>query len=234
MPNGILAETKVNKLFAEAFGTFAMVFAGTGAMIINATHGGAITHVGIALTFGLIVMAMIYTVGDVSGAHMNPAVTLGFWAAQQIPGRIVLPYILSQCLGALLASGVLKFLYPAHPTLGATLPSVPVGQAVLIEFILTLLLMVVILSVPTWASAKQPLAGMVIGSVVGLEALFAGPATGASMNPARSLAPALLSGQVQHLWIYIIAPVLGAVTAVPLARLLNHPRSPFKKDIDPT
>ena len=206
----------MKKYFAEFLGTFALVFAGTGAIVINDVSNGAITHAGIALTFGLIVLAMIYTVGDVSGAHLNPAVTLGFFAARRLGGAAVLPYLASQLLGALAASGVLRVLFPAHATLGATLPAGPELQSFVLEVVLTALLMFVILSVSTGAKEKGITAGIAVGAVIALEAMFAGPVCGASMNPARSLAPALVSGHLEHLWIYLAAPVLGALLAVPL------------------
>jgi aquaporin NIP len=204
----------MRKLAAELFGTFALVFAGTAAIIINDVRGGAISHVGIALTFGLIVLAMIYALGDVSGAHLNPAVTLGFFAARRLSGRWVLPYIASQCLGAFLASGLLRLLFPDHLTLGSTIPAGPNIQSFVLEVVLTLLLMFVILSLSTGAKEKGVLTGVVVGAVIALEALFAGPISGASMNPARSLAPAVVSGQIESLWVYLTAPVLGALGAV--------------------
>jgi aquaporin Z len=208
----------MRRLIAEGFGTFALVFAGTGAITINATSGGLVTHVGVALTFGLVVLAMIYAVGDVSGAHLNPAVTLGFFAARRFPGRCVLPYIVSQCLGGLLASLLLRLLFPDHPTLGATLPAGPEFQSFVLEVVLTLVLMFVILSVATGSKEKGLMAGVAVGAVIGLEALFAGPISGASMNPARSLAPALVSLHLEGLWIYLAAPVLGALIAVVICR----------------
>jgi aquaporin Z len=204
----------MKRLAAEFLGTFALVFTGTGAIVTNDVSGGVVTHVGVALTFGLIVLAMIHAVGDVSGAHLNPAVTLGFFAARRIEGRLLLPYVGSQCMGALLASLTLSFLFPEHATLGATLPAGPVLQSFVLEVILTYILMFVILNVSTGAKEKGITAGMAVGSVVGLEALFAGPISGASMNPARSLAPALASFHFHALWIYLIAPVLGALFAV--------------------
>ncbi len=204
----------MKKIAAEFLGTFALVFAGTGAIIINDVSGGTITHVGIALTFGLVVLAMIYTLGDISGAHLNPAVTLGFCSARRFPARDVLPYILAQCAGALLASGILKLLFPAHQNLGATHPAGSAMQAFVLETVLTFLLMFVVLNVSTGAKEKGVTAGIAIGAVIGLEAMFAGPITGASMNPARSFAPALLSGHMADLWIYLAAPVLGALVAV--------------------
>ncbi|HLW66095.1 MAG TPA: aquaporin [Gemmataceae bacterium] len=211
------------QLAAEAFGTFALVFAGTGAIIINGISGGTVTHVGIALTFGLVVLALIYALGDVSGAHLNPAVTIGFWAARRFPGRQVLPYLLAQCAGALLASAVLKLLFSQHATLGATLPVGWPFHSFILEFILTMLLMFVILSVSTGAKEKGLMAGVAVGGVIGLEAMFAGPICGASMNPARSLAPAAFSLHFEHLWIYLTAPVLGALLAVGACRVIQAP-----------
>ena len=200
---------------AEFFGTFALVFAGTGAIIINHVSGGTIAHVGIALTFGLIVLAMVYTFGDVSGAHLNPAVTAGFALAGRFPWRQVPAYMTAQVAGALFASGLLRFLFPSHETLGATLPAGPASQSFVLETVLTLILMLVILSVSTGAKEKGITAGIAVGSVIALEAMFAGPISGASMNPARSIGPALVSGHLEHLWIYLAAPILGAALAVP-------------------
>jgi aquaporin NIP len=208
----------MRKLFAEAFGTFALVFAGTGAIAVNDVSGGAITHVGIALTFGLVVMAMIYAIGDVSGAHINPAVTIGFWAARRFPRPLVFPYIAAQLVGAIAASVLLRFLIAEHGTLGATLPSGTVAQSFVFEIVLTLILMFVILSVSTGAQEKGIMAGAAIGAVVAFEALFAGPICGASMNPARSLAPAIVSEHLEHLWVYVLAPVIGATAAVIICR----------------
>jgi aquaporin Z len=204
----------MKKLLAEFLGTFALVFAGTGAIVINDTTGGTITHLGVALTFGLIVLAMIYALGDVSGAHLNPAVTVGFFLARRFEGKNVAPYVISQTLGALAASLLLRFLFPNHPTLGATIPSGSASQSFVFEVVLTALLMFVILSVSTGAKERGITAGIAVGAVIALEALFAGPICGASMNPARSLAPALVSGNLGALWIYIVAPTLGAALAV--------------------
>jgi len=210
----------VNKLAAEFFGTFALVFAGTGAIVVNDVTGGAVTHAGIALTFGLVVLAMIYTVGDVSGAHLNPAVTLGFFAAGRCGSTTVLSYIASQLLGATAASLLLRFLFPENATLGITLPAGSVLQSFVLEIVLTFILMWVILSVSTGAKEKGITAGIAVGSVIGLEAMFAGPISGASMNPARSFGPALVSMHFENLWIYLVAPVLGALLAVPVCRLI--------------
>jgi aquaporin Z len=212
----------MRKLAAECLGTFALLFAGTGAIVIDDVTGGAVSHVGVALTFGLIVLAMIYAVGDVSGAHLNPAVTLGFFVARRLPGRSVVPYVGSQCAGALLASLCLRLLFPGHATLGATVPRGGALQSFVLEVLLTWLLMFVILSVSTGAKEKGITAGIAVGSVVGLGALFAGPICGASMNPARSLAPAVVSLHLDSLWVYLTAPTLGAVVAVLACRCVRE------------
>jgi aquaporin NIP len=212
----------MKKLCAEALGTFALVFAGTGAIIINQVAGGAITHVGIALTFGLVILAMIYTFGDISGAHFNPAVTIGFWFARRFPGRHVPFYIASQCIGALLASGILRLLFPENKLLGATMPAGSEFQSFVLELVLTFFLMLTILSVSTGAKEKGITAGIAVGSVIALEAMFAGPISGASMNPARSLAPALVSFHLEHLWLYLVAPVIGAGLAMPICRCVRE------------
>ena len=204
----------MKKLAAELFGTFALVFAGTGAIVINDVSSGAISHVGVALTFGLVVTAMIYAVGDISGAHLNPAVTIGFLAARRFSPRQVLPYIASQCAGALAASALMRLLFAQHQTLGATLPAGSAIQSFVLETVLTFLLMFVILSVSTGAQEKGITAGVAVGAVIAFEAMFAGPISGASMNPARSLAPALVTGRLDQLWIYLAAPVLGSLVAV--------------------
>ena len=206
----------MKKLFAEFLGTFALVFAGTGAIVINHVSDGAIGHAGIAMTFGLVVTAMIYALGDVSGAHLNPAVTTAFAAAGRFPWRGVPAYIGAQVLGAFAASGLLRALFPASATLGETLPAGVPMQSFILEVVLTLLLMFVILSVSTGAKEKGITAGIAIGAVIALEAMFAGPICGASMNPARSLAPAVMSGHLEHLWLYLAAPLLGALLAVPV------------------
>lgn len=229
-----LISEQQRKAIAEFFGTFSLVFAGTGAIVINDVSGGAITHVGIALTFGLIVLAMIYTLGDISGCHLNPAVTLAFFVAKRCDGKSVAPYIASQVAGALLASLTLKVMFPDHASLGATEPSGSPLQSCFMELILTLILMVVILSVSSGSKEKGMLAGVAVGAVIALEAMFAGPISGASMNPARSLAPALVSFRLEHLWIYVLAPCLGAFLAVAVFRwmaLPDPPPVPHKKEV---
>lgn len=215
-----------NKLFAEAFGTFCLVLAGCGAMVVNEVTGGVIGHAGVALTWGLIVAAMIYSVGDVSGAHINPAVTVGFWLARQFPGKSVGPYVAAQVVGAFAAAGILRLLFPSSETLGATLPYDMdlVWQSFVLEVLLTLILMFVILCVAIGSKERGLMAGIAIGATVGLEAMFAGPICGASMNPARSLAPAVVSGQTQALWAYLVATLIGAALAVPLWRAIYTPK----------
>lgn len=209
------------RLCAEAFGTFCLVFAGTGAAVVDEVTGGGVSHVGVALTFGLVVMASVYALGKVSGCHINPAVTLGLCAAGRCERALVLPYIGSQCVGAVLASGMLRMLFPESRTLGATIPAGSDFQSFVLEFVLTLILMFVILSMSVGGSADNLLAGITIGGVIGFEALFAGPISGASMNPARSLAPAVVAMQPDHVWVYVVAPIAGALASVPLCRCIH-------------
>ena len=206
---------------AELTGTFALVFCGTGAIVINQLYGNTVTHVGIAITFGFIVMVMIYALGDISGAHMNPAVTIAFAIAKRFQLKQVLPYIVSQMAGAFLASLVLKYLFPLNNTLGATLPAGSESQSFILEFILTFFLMLVIINVATGSKEQGMFAGLAIGSTVLVEAMFAGPVCGASMNPARSISPAVVSGNLQHLWLYVVAPILGASFAIPVFKILH-------------
>jgi aquaporin NIP len=203
----------MKKYIAELIGTFGLVFCGTGAIVINEVSGGAITHVGIAITFGLIVMAMIYTFGDISGSHLNPAVTIGFAVLNKIDYSEAIKYIFSQVIGAILASEVLHLLFPENLKLGATLPTGSEMQSFVLESILTFFLMLIILHTSQGRKEVQNIAGIIIGSTVLLEAMFAGPICGASMNPARSLSPALVSGNLQSLWLYLAAPILGAIIA---------------------
>jgi MIP family channel proteins len=205
---------------AEGIGTFGLVFAGTGAVIVDTTTNGGVSHVGIAVTFGLIIFAMISAVGHISGAHFNPAVTIAFAAAGHFPWRHVLPYIAGQVVGALAASVLLRLMFGNIAHLGATLPRGSAGQSFLLEFVLTFFLMFVIFSVATDARAVTRAAAFAIGGTVGLEAMFAGPISGASMNPARSLAPALASGTFSSLWLYLTAPILGAVLGAWMYRLI--------------
>jgi aquaporin Z len=190
-------------------------------MVINDFTGGTVTHVGVAITFGLIVMGMIYAFGDISGAHMNPAVTIGFAYAKKFPWKEVPSYVLAQLIGAFLASGILLYLFPESQTLGATVPGLSALKVFIFEIILSFFLMVVIINVSTGSKEIGLVAGIAIGSVVLLEAMFAGPITGASMNPARSIAPAVVSGNIADLWIYIFAPIIGCVLAVVSCKLVK-------------
>jgi aquaporin NIP len=204
----------MKKYYAEILGTFALVFCGTGAIIINQESAGVITHPGIAFTFGLIVMVMIYALGPISGAHLNPAVTIAFAVAKRFPLNQVFPYILSQALGAFIASLTLKFLFTGNEFLGATMPAGTDLQSFILELILTFFLMLVIINVATGSKEQGMFAGLAIGSTVLLEAMFAGPICGASMNPIRSISPAVVSGHLEHLWIYLTAPTIGAILAI--------------------
>ena len=210
----------MNKLLAEVIGTFALVFTGTGAIMVNQMSDGAITHPGIALTFGLIVMSVVYALGEVSGAHINPAVTIGFWLAKRFPGKKVPPYIASQIVGAILASVLLYLCLGMHANMGATLPAGSDMQSFVLEIVLTAFLMFVVLCVACGSKEQGLMAGIAVGGVVALEAMFAGPICGASMNPARSLAPALVAGNLSSLWVYLVAPIVGAAIAVPLYHLV--------------
>jgi aquaporin Z len=207
---------------SEFIGTFAMIFCGTGAMTINEITGGDVTHVGIGITWGLIVMAMIYAFGEISGAHFNPAVSIAFAYAKKFSWKEVPKYIFFQVAGAFAASLLLMWLFPKSELLGATIPTVDVWRGFVLELILTFFLMVVIINVSTGSKEVGMMAGIAIGSVVLLEALFAGPITNASMNPARSLAPNIVSGNIKELWLYILAPIIGALLAVVSCKFVKH------------
>lgn len=206
---------------SEFIGTFSMVFCGTAAMVVNDITG-EITHPGVAITWGLIVMGMIYAFGEISGAHFNPAVTIAFSYTKKFPVKEVPKYIISQCLGAICASLLVYMFWPESETLGATIPSIVPWKALILEFLLTFFLMVTIINVSTGSKEIGTMAGIAIGGIVLLEAMFAGPMTKASMNPARSLGPALVSGQLTHLWLYIVAPILGALVAVVSCKLVKY------------
>ena len=197
-----------------------MIFCGCGAMVINDFTGGTITHPGVAITWGLIVMSMIYAFGDISGAHFNPAVTLGFAVAKKFSWREVPKYMIAQFFGAIAASLTLLFLFP-ESDLGATIPTIEPLKVFIIELLLSFFLMVVIINVSTGSKEIGPVAGIAVGSVILLEAMFAGPLTKASMNPIRSLAPALASGNMSQLWIYLTAPFIGMLLAVFSCRLVK-------------
>lgn len=196
-------------LVAEAIGTFALVFAGAGAIVVDA-RTGALGHVGVSLVFGLVIMVMIYAVGHVSGAHFNPAVTFAFSLSRHFPWGRAVGYWAAQATGAVLAAALLRSSLGNTAHLGATLPAGSQGQSFLWEVVLTFFLMFVIMAVATDTRAVGEAAAIAIGGTVGLDALFGGPISGASMNPARSLGPALVSGDLHALWLYLVAPALGA------------------------
>jgi aquaporin Z len=215
----------VKSYLAEFIGTFALVFFAAGSALVNAQTNGVVGLVGCAAASGLIVMAIIYTFGNVSGAHINPAVTIGFSVAGLFDKKEILPYVGSQLAGSLAAGLSLKLLFPASPSMGTTNPSGPIMQSFVLEIILTFLLMLVILHTSQGIKEIQQLAGIIIGGMVLLEIIFAGPISGGSMNPARSFGPAIAAGNISTLWIYFVAPVLGASLATLVWRLLK-PEAP--------
>lgn len=215
-----------NTLLAEFIGTFALVFFGCGAIVVDQLSQGAIGHLGISIAFGLIVMIMIYSFGPVSGAHLNPAVTIAFWLARLFPASRVLPYIMVQTLAAIAASALLASLFPEAPGLGHTYAKIGGWQvSFALEVFLTFMLMLVILQVATGSKLQQNHAALAIGMTVLIEALIGGPVSGASMNPARSLGPALVSGQLEDSWIYLIAPPLGAILALLIWKITKYTQS---------
>ena len=199
------------RAFAEGLATFALVFAGCGAIVVDSERGGSLGATGIALAFGLVIMAMIYATGHLSGAHINPAVTLAFLASRHFPARDALAYIPVQLGGAVAGALLLRVLWKGTPAdLGATVPTIGVGSALVYETVMTALLMFVIMAVATDTRAIGAAAAIAIGGTVALDAIFGGGVTGASMNPARSFGPALASGQWDDFWIYVVGPVVGA------------------------
>lgn len=208
---------------AEGIGTFSLVFAGTGAVMVNGISDGSLTHLGVSFVFGAIVAAMIYCLGHISGAHLNPAVTLAFWTSGFFSKRLVIPYILAQIIGAVSASALLLISLGKVANLGATLPLNDNWlQCFVLEFVLTFILMFVIFGSGLDRRAPVGFAGLAIGLTVALEAAFMGPITGASMNPARSFGPALIGGVWQHHWVYWLAPIMGAQLAVIVYRHLSN------------
>jgi MIP family channel proteins len=219
-------------MLSEAIGTFILVFAGTGAVMVNQISNGAVTHLGISLVFGAVVAALIYTLAHISAAHFNPAVTLAFWSSGFFPTKQVLPYITAQCIGAIAASFLLLLSLGKVGNLGATLPlNGNWLQSFVLEMVLTFILMLVIFGSGLDRRAPIGFAGLAIGLTVGLEAAFMGPITGASMNPARSLGPALVVGLWQHHWLYWVAPILGAQLAMLVYRKLSHNFQDVVRDI---
>ena len=218
-----LSSIRKREAIAEGIGTFTLVFAGTGAVMVNAVSDGSLTHLGISFVFGAVVAAMIYCLGHISGAHLNPAVTLAFWTSGFFPRRLVMPYILAQLFGAVSASTLLLISLGKVANLGATLPLNDNWlQSFVLEFVLTFVLMFVIFGSGLDRRAPVGFAGLAIGLTVGLEAAFMGPITGASMNPARSFGPSLMVGIWQHHWVYWLAPIMGAQLAVIVYRYLSN------------
>ncbi|MGB3566666.1 MAG: aquaporin [Priestia megaterium] len=215
-----LAETK-KKLIAEFIGTYFLVFAGTGAIVVDSLTK-SLTHVGVAITFGLVVLALIYSFGHISGAHFNPAVTLAFLFLGEINKREATLYLFTQLIAASASSITLLLMFGNVAHLGATLPSGSWVQSFVLEFVLTFVLMMVILTSAVHGKAVKAFAGMAIGATVALEAMFGGPISGASMNPARSFGPAIISGTVSTLWIYLVATVLGAIGAAFIYKILHE------------
>ncbi len=210
---------------AEGIGTFGLVFAGCGAIVINQESGGTIGHAGIAITFGLIIMTMIYATGHISGAHFNPAVTAAFAVSRHFPWPDVPVYWTAQLLGAIAAATVLRLLFGNVANLGATSPIGSDSQSFFLELALSFFLMFVIISVATDVRAVGQAAAIAIGGIVGLSAMFGGPISGASMNPARSLGPALISGRSESQWLYVIAPLIGATLgAITYQFIRDRPR----------
>jgi MIP family channel proteins len=217
------------ELLAEFIGTFVLIFAGTGAVMVNKLSDGAVTHLGISIVFGSVVTVLIYSLGHISGAHFNPAVTLAFWSSGFFRLSLVVPYILAQILGAIAASGLLRMSLGTVGNLGATMPRHGDWmQSLVLETVLTFILMLVIFGSGLDRRAPIGFAGIAIGLTVALEAACMGPITGASMNPVRSLAPALVSGNLQHQWLYWVAPILGAQIAVIVYRHLSNNFSDLK------
>jgi aquaporin NIP len=215
----------LRRALAEGLAAFALVFAGCGAIIANTVHAGALGGIGVSATFGLIIMAMIYATGHLSGAHINPAVTIAFTLTRHFSPRDALAYVAAQLAGATVGAFALLAAWsdkPAH--LGSTLPTVSTGTALLYEILLTAFLMFVIVAVATDTRAVGAAAALAIGGTVGLDALFGGPITGASMNPARSFGPALASGTWHDLWIYLAGPILGAAVGALAYQLIRGER----------
>ncbi len=217
---------------AEAFAAFALVFAGCGAIIANQHYGGALGSVGVSLVFGLVIMVMVYATGHLSGAHINPAVTIAFLLTRHFSARDALAYVAAQVAGATLAALVLLGVWPAKPAhLGTTVPTVAAGSAVLYEGVMTAVLMFVIMAVATDTRAVGAAAAIAIGGVIGLDALFGGPVTGASMNPARSFGPALVAGEWRDFWVYLVGPIVGAACGALAYQLLRGEHSPAEPEV---
>lgn len=217
----------IRRALAEGIGTFMLVLIGPGAAAVDAWSGGGVTNVGVALAFALVVLAVIYAIGHLSGAHINPAVTVAFWSSRRFPGREVLPYLVAQCVGAVGAAYVLAWLL-GDVTAAATVPQLDITRSFVLEFLLTFTLMFVIMAVATDERVAGGFAGLAVGFTVGFCAMMGGPLTGASMNPARSLGPALAADAWLGHWIYWIAPLGGAVGGALCYEVLRPGRAPRK------
>lgn len=209
------------KLIAEFAGTFILLFVGTGVVVVNQQTNGAVTLPGIAACWGLIIIATVYAFGDISGNHINPAVTISFAVDGRLPWSETPGYLAAQLLGATAASGLLQFLFPENTALGGTQPSGNIWQSFILEVVMTFILLLVILRVSTGAKEKGLVAGLVIGGTVWFLVLFGGPISGTSLNPTRSLAPAIITGNWDNLWIYLTAPFIGGVSAVFFHRIIH-------------
>ena len=198
------------RLLAEAVGTFMLVVIGPGAAAVNLHTQGAVSHVGVALSFAFVILAGVYALGHISGAHFNPAVTAGFWLSGRFPGREVVPYVAAQLAGATVGACLLRVVLGADARAAATVPTVPVLSAFTIELVLTFFLMLVIMAVATDHRVASPAAGLAVGLTVGFDALMGGPLTGASMNPARTFGPAVATGVWTAHWLYWLGPLLGS------------------------
>ncbi|CAN5734161.1 aquaporin [soil metagenome] len=217
---------QARRAIAEGIGTFFLVLIGPGAVMVNARMEGVIGHAGIALAFAFVVLAMIYTIGHISGAHINPAVTIAFWSARRFPGREVLPYVVAQCGGAILASAVLLWILGPVGRVGATVPAIAVAPAFAVEWLLSFVLMFVIMAVATDERVADGFAGLAVGLTVGFDAMMGGPLTGASMNPARTLGPAVAGGIWEAHWIYWVAPVTAMIAAAFVYEFLRTAKVP--------
>jgi len=221
----------LRRLTAEAVGTFFLVLIGPGAAMVNAWGGGVLGVSGIALAFAFVVIAMVYALGHVSGAHINPAVTVAFWSARRFPAREVIPYVVAQCVGAAAAAATLRAVLGPVGHLGATLPAIPIGAAFAIEWLLSFALMLVIMAVATDDRVAPGFAPLAVGLTVGFCALTGGPLTGASMNPARSFGPAVVGGLWTAHWIYWLAPITGMIAAARLYDWLRDAKAPVASRI---
>jgi aquaporin NIP len=219
----------VRRWVGEAIGIFFLVLIGPGAAMVNAFVPGSIGHVGVALSFAFVIVAMIHALGHLSGAHLNPAVTIGFWSARHFPSNEVIPYIAAQCVGALAASSALRVMLGTATSAGATLPALPIASAFAVEWLLSFALMFVIMAVATDDRVADGMAALAVGLTVGFCALMGGPLTGASMNPARSLGPALVSWQWRGHWLYWIAPCTAMIAAARVYELLRGATAPVAR-----